>query len=790
MREIEREISRSFLLRPLTCGAVVACTTIALIQVEVFGVSPVGSRWPDLIWVTILGLVVATACNYAPRRFLLGATLIALGFVPGAGIAAAVGALVALLVTSRRFSWSSHFAQAGSSTTPGDSLAYVGVVGGLFWSTLSFDDYTVPFLSAIVAASMWLILGIAAFVRSPRGVRWRVTLLGAVAVLVTAVIVVGAGLGLRDGQRLARSAESSLREGVAAARLGEIHRAQRATEDARDDVAHIRADLSSPFVTILARFPIAAQNLGAVQAPLDSAYHVLSQATDALDQGADLGELVNETGLDVAQVEQLATTAEDLVASLANLKNELGQNRSVWVIETLDRRLSDVEEQAGPIDSFSEIPFVDALLDLLGSPSQRSYLVLFGNTAEARELGGFAGGTALVTIDNGEISLVRADRPDVANSRPTTPAAFTSPPTQRFLEHHPWLFSQNFTAMADFPSLADSLADLYPNMGGAQVDGVLYLDTQALGVLVGIAGDVHLEEAGINVTSEGFSQLVHIDQYASFDVRDEREEFLAELVAATFDALLTNDIDITPEHVHELVRSAQQDRILLVPFNNDALSLVEAIGLSGGVPEATGQDYLAVSHLNGGPNKLDPYLERDVRYEAEIDPLTGDVEANLTITLTNTAPLGLPRYASGNNHGYPLSTNRAVLVIHTPHEVRSITGATEPGLSRSWTEFGWRRHEVVVAVPSGGTNSVSLELVGQVAEGVHYELDIGHQPLVQNDDLTIAIRGSVGAATSTDSRLTTTAQAATGTFVLTQDTTVAVTLATPNGRTLSSPTGN
>lgn len=183
-------------------------------------------------------------------------------------------------------------------------------------------------------------------------------------------------------------------------------------------------------------------------------------------------------------------------------------------------------------------------------------------------------------------------------------------------------------------------------------------------------------------------------------------------------------------------------------------------------------------------------MERDVRYEAEIDPLTGDVEANLTITLTNTAPLGLPRYASGNNHGYPLSTNRAVLVIHTPHEVRSITGATEPELSRSWTEFGWRRHEVVVAVPSGGTNSVSLELVGQVAEGVHYELDIGHQPLVQNDDLTIAIRGSVGAATSTDSRLTTTAQAATGTFVLTQDTTVAVTLATPNGRTLSSPTGN
>lgn len=798
-----REKRRPFALALSTGSAIVVCTMVALVQVEAFGVSPVGRRWPDLLWATILGLVVVTACNYAPRQFLLGATMISLGFVTGAGIPAAMCALVALLVSARQFTWSDHFARASPPKSLRDSAAYVVVAGGLFWSTLSFDDYAVPFLSAIVAASIWFVVSLTAIVWSPQHIRRRAALLGAVAVVAMSVVAIGAGLGLRDSQQLARAAENSLRDGVRAAQTGEIDAARSATQDAIDDLTTIRSDLSSPFVSALGQFPIAAQNLGALQAPLNSAHHVLTQAADALEQGEDLGQLFDGQGLDVTQVEHLAVTAEDLIGSLHDLKDVLGEERSVWVVEPLKQRLDDVEAQAAPIDSFPEISLADGLLDLLGSPVQRSYLVLFGNTAEARELGGFAGGTALISVEDGEVALLRADRPRVPNSQATTPAAFTSPPTQRFLEHHPWLFSQNFTAMADFPSLSEALADLYPNMGGAPIDGVLYLDTQALAALVGIAGEVHLEEAGLTVTSESLGQLVHIDQYTSFDFRtgsedrerrEDREEFLAELVAATFDSLLTNDINITPEHVRDLVRAAQQDRILLVPFNEDARSLVEAIGLSGGLPEPAGQDYLAVSHLNGGPNKLDPYLERDVRYEAEIDPLTGNVEAELTITLTNTAPLGLPRYASGNNHGYSLSTNRAVVVIHTPHEVRSITGASEPELSRSWTEFGWRRHEVVAAIPSGESTTVSLELYGQIASGVDYELEIGHQPLVNTDDLTIAISGTNGEATSVDSRLSETSPSATGTFALTQDTTVAATLPTSpeprTARTLSSPTLN
>ena len=40
---------------------------------------------------------------------------------------------------------------------------------------------------------------------------------------------------------------------------------------------------------------------------------------------------------------------------------------------------------------------------------------------------------------------------------------------------------------------------------------------------------------------------------------------------------------------------------------------------------------------NAGPNKIDVYLQRDLRYTATVDERTGAVDSTLELTLTNTA---------------------------------------------------------------------------------------------------------------------------------------------------------
>lgn len=183
--------------------------------------------------------------------------------------------------------------------------------------------------------------------------------------------------------------------------------------------------------------------------------------------------------------------------------------------------------------------------------------------------------------------------------------------------------------------------------------------------------------------------------------------------------------------------------MLFAPFDGEEFTMMEVVGLVGAVPEVDGGDYLAVSHLNGGPNKLDAYMHRSVDYEATVDPITGDLDATVTVTLSNDAPAGLSNYAAGNQHNYPVGTNRAIVVVHTPHNAIEWTGGHEPELTRSWIEFGRQRHEQVVIVPRGSTRTVTLQLEGSVAPG-DYELSVGHQPLVHDDAMTINVVPTTG----------------------------------------------
>lgn len=299
-----------------------------------------------------------------------------------------------------------------------------------------------------------------------------------------------------------------------------------------------------------------------------------------------LDGVVEEQRLMVEQAERVAQHGDTAIAHAMELHRNLQGERNVWVLNSLGRRLDALSDRVDPVAEMSGVSLVDSARHLLGSDEPRSYLLLLGNPAEARELGGFAGGSAVVRVDDGQVSLTRADRPKVLNENATTPAAFTSAPPQRFLEHRPWLYAQNFTAMIDFPTLAQTLGDLFPEMSGSEIDGVVYVDSTALAALVGLVGEVHLEDADRTIRADEVSGFITIDQYdIEFESLQDREDFLGELIGAIFDAMLGPETELKLENLRPVLDAIREDRLMFAPLDDSQLSAMKALGIAGGSNE-------------------------------------------------------------------------------------------------------------------------------------------------------------------------------------------------------------
>lgn len=714
-------------------------------------VQPTGAPLTDFVWVVLLGSLVGWSISSAPSLLLLAGS--------------AVGALllrtpldaipVVLLVVSAivRSSASSHGTPHRSTLTAGGTLL---AAAAMPWTILRLSDAGLQYLSA-AAGFVLIALVLTTAVISGRipawlRIRWAAPVIASLCVLLI-------GLAFTDllaARREATAAQHELMDAVTAMRGDDLALVSTQLDAAANRLRNADNRLHSWRITPLRYLPLTGPNV-AVSRNLTRQMSAISESANQLASSAKtIDRIAGPEGLRSDELTPMLTAADETADRISALSLSLEQSSTTWLAPQLTEVVQVVQDELAPLAARDSIgPDIRlGVRDLIGDYGERRYLVLFGNPAEARELGGFAGGTALVSLDRGAITFERADRPDVLNESPATPHVFSEPQPQRFLEHRPWLYSQNYTAMSDFPTLATSLRDLYPEMGGSAIDGVIYLDTQAFAALLTLTGPVDVASQDEPVTAENVARLLTIDQYAQFDHLDDdtdrdeqikrgedRNNFLAELMDATFAQLLADPNPTEPaaggRNLQPLINAIRQDRLLVYPFDPAAQRLTSSLGLSGAIAPIGPGDYLAVSHLNGGPNKLDAYLQRAVDYEVEIEPDTGLLGAVVTVTLTNNAPTNLPSYAGGNSHGYPSGTNRATVVVHTPHDLVRWTGGDEPELARSYREFDRWRHEHVVAIPQGESRTLTLELEGSINADEGYVLDVGHQPLVTADQFTV-----------------------------------------------------
>jgi hypothetical protein len=476
----------------------------------------------------------------------------------------------------------------------------------------------------------------------------------------------------------------------------------------------------------------------------------VTEAADDLVQ-IDYDQLRYDGRLDLAKVSALQPSSASVLDALDGAQESLDEVRSGWLLPPLQSRLDEFAEEV--TDARDDAALADQILavtpGLLGSEGDRHYLVAFITPAELRGSGGFIGSFAELEAVNGDVNLVRSGRiKELIDAVPPGVRTISGPEDylRRWSRFDPQDFLQDVTFPLDWTSAAQVFAELYPQSGGREVDGVIAVDPTGLAALLELTGPVAVPGIAQPLSSENAVEFLTKDQYLAYGDRAAREEVLEAAARATFNRL-TNATLPAPRRLGDVLGPAARARHLQIwSPTEEEQDLFATLGADGDVSVPGGTDALAVVQQNSGNNKIDAYLQRTVRYEAEIDAATGKIDATATITLTNGVPsLDLPVAVVGNNRDRPVGTNLSLLAIMTPLRVTSANLDGFPVVLAEDRESGLRTWELSnVAVGKGDTVTLVVKLTGGVDLRSGYRFQYLPQPVANPDVFSATITARNG----------------------------------------------
>lgn len=458
-------------------------------------------------------------------------------------------------------------------------------------------------------------------------------------------------------------------------------------------------------------------------------------------------------------LDAVASVEEPLAAALASLRSadsRLADVRSPLLLSPVASRLDDL---AGKVDDArrsaeTAAAAVAVAPELLGADGPRRYFLVMQTPSELRGIGGFMGSWGELVTDDGHFELVRTGRltelteggPDPAGRRIEGQPEFVSRWTQE--PAHAWGL---IGFSPDFPTVAEIIAQLYPQSGGQEVDGVIALDPAGFAALVELTGPISVPGYPERLTAETAERILLHDQYLAFE-RGDREEFLEQAVRTLFDQLTAGDLPPPTAISEALAPMLGARHVQLFSVHEDEQRFFEHIDADGSVRRST-PDGVGVIGQNFNGNKIDYFLRRALSYDVTWDPATGAIEGTLEVELRNEAPAtGLPHAVIG--WGGDLSRNQLpaadgenihYLSLYSALPLEDLTlddEAVEP--YRAGQELGFLAEDLVVRIPPGATRVVQARVSGSIGPGLEYRLGLLRQVTAVPDQLRVRLRVADG----------------------------------------------
>ena len=695
------------------------------------GAHPTGLPVVDVIYCALLGGLVTwlAACS---RRWvwlpLSGAALVlansAMGHLLGA---VALGFAMDAAIRSRRR----------------DRLVGA-VVGGLsVQALLRTTDVGFHGFTALVTGVLVVALAGSAYgtMRRRNRRRFRIAL-GSVAGF-TIFALTGLGVTLYLARHNLEAGITRSQAGLDQARGGDQAAAARSWKQANAAFGAAHSTLGSPITKLSYLIPVASQHAQAITTTAGSGAQISSDAVKAATVAPyrDLRSTDGRINLNLVRSMQQPVAAT--AVTLRSARHNLDQVDPKWLIPALQTRLNsfrdDLDAAIPEADQASRA--LDVAPELLGGSGTRRYFVLFGNPSEARGLGGFIGAWAEVDATDGKLTLTRHGKMGELNSA-TDWRTRTIKGQPEYLRRYGYLqparFLQNMSASPDFPTVSNVAEQLYPQVGGSKVDGVLYVDPYALAALLQLTGPVTAAGVPIPLTSKNAADYLLHGQYLATPNPSERSDVLASAAEATFKALTTRKLPTISAISDTMSPLVHQRRLLMTSTNRRADSFLARVGLTGAFPAASGGDLFSVRTSNGSANKADYYLSFISGYGATYDPRTGHTTSTARLYFTNRAPAGgEPDYVLGNQDtragdvgGRPFGSNTVRFSVYSPLYPQSMSIDGKPATIQVQRELGYYVASGTVTIPPGGKSQVVLALAGDLKPRSTYRIDVPFQPTV------------------------------------------------------------
>ena len=558
--------------------------------------------------------------------------------------------------------------------------------------------------------------------------RMRIALLGILALLAALVILLAAQAFL------ARQAALDLRSDVtaleAALKSGDLPGAQDALDQATDEAERVQTFTTGPHWALAARMPgvgaqvtTARSVAAAVEAVAPAADSLLTWAIPLQASGARAPD-------GRIDVEALAAAAPQLTDAAAAMRDAERELEPAADDPQIDQARDQLARGARLLDRAAS--GAQHLPALLGVDGPRTYAVLLQNIAEIRGSGGLVGAYALITADDGRITL------DEAAARKDGLDGETIPFEQIADEGEIATWGRDLASWPDYNlSLDFPLTARLTAAGMAArdtpVDGVIALDARVVSGL--LAGTGPIEESGARLTRDNAEAFFTRDIYAKVPDVEAKDTLTVRLLQAVLDRSLSGQIDAFAL-LGALIDPVEQGRLRVWVDDPQVEKWLLTTPFSGALPDEPGP-YVGIALNNAAGSKMDAYLDLDVRYRyptCPTVPAEPNGESTLDVILGNTAPVDLPDYVSIRLDQPDAPTGSTSLLVHVyGPQGASLQRATLDGHGESFTSTEEGGHPVwgfYVELDRGQERRLRLTFSEPVVEGASPVVDL---PPLQTD---------------------------------------------------------
>jgi len=495
--------------------------------------------------------------------------------------------------------------------------------------------------------------------------------------------------------------------------------------------------------------PVAGPNLVAARVVAGSVNDLVTHAITPLT-AIDLKALMPKDGaIDVANLQKLAATIETANASVTRIRTSLDKlDRSALIdqvasgVAKLDAAMAKIEPTVTPIHNALTI-----LPKALGAEGPQHYLLIFQNNAESRGTGGNPAAIALLTADNGRVSMTQqAGSQDFHNGR-TDPIIPLDPETEALYGTKIGRYIQDSTLSPDFSETAQIVRAYWAESFGTPIDAVASFDPVALSYLLRAIGPVTMPAPfGETLTADSAVPLLLNEVYAKYPDPAVQDRFFAAAAKSVFDAMLTTHAE-PKALLTALVQASNEGRLMYSPSDKAQADLLAGTPVGGNMPADNAKATALGVYIDDiTEGKLDYYMQMGISAWSGQCQKNDPVLFTTTVTLQNTLDPAvipsLPVYIAPGRF-FPKGDVSTDMYLYGPVG-STLTGVTidgQPVGVAGQTHLGRGAVKVNVNTSPGQTATIVASF--NAPAGTYGALEVRQTPMVKPTPVTIDTPGCV-----------------------------------------------